>query len=207
MTLIEIIECEQGSDEWLLAHCGIASASNFKIVQATGKAKDTASIERMRHVYKKAGELITGQPDPSGYKNDAMARGNEMEEEARLHYTFLNPQAKIAQVGFIRNGKAGCSPDALIDHNGGLEIKTAWPHILLAHKAKKEFPLEHKPQVQGNLWIADREWWDLVIYWPRMKPFIVRAYRDEPYIRDLETAVDQFNNEVAAVVEAYNQGD
>ena len=205
--MIEIIECEQQSPEWFEAHMGISSASVFKTLLASGKKAGSDSLERAKLIGKKAGELITGQPDPSGYTNANMQRGNEMEAEARLQYAFLNPQANLVQVGFIRNGKAGCSPDSLVDSKGMLEIKTAWPHILLAHKARKEFPAEHRPQVQGQLWVADREWCDLIIYWPRMRPFIVRAYRDEAYIRDLEAAVDAFNLEVAEAVETYNRGD
>ena len=111
--MIEIIDCEQQSPEWFEAHNGIASASVFKILLSSGRTKGSESILRAQLVAKKAGETITGKPDPSGYKNADMQRGNEMEAEARVQYEFLNPYFKLVPVGFIRNSKAGCSPARL----------------------------------------------------------------------------------------------
>lgn len=199
--MIQIIDCEQQSAEWFRAHIGLATASVFKTVMASGKTKDSASITRAQLVAKKAGELITDEPDPSGYRNADMARGNEMEDEARTMYQFLNPQVTLTRVGFIRNDKAGCSPDSLIGDDGMLEIKTTFPHLLIGHRAKKEFPLEHKPQCQGQLWVTGRKWVDLFIYWPKMRPFLIRAWRDEAYIAEIEAAVDKFNTDVAEAVE------
>jgi hypothetical protein len=147
---------------------------------------------------KLAGERITGQPMES-YSNAHMERGNIMEAEARDFYSFMT-DSEPQLVGFIRNRDAGASPDSLVGETGLLEIKTALPHILGDLILKGEFPPEHKAQTQGQLWVAGREWVDLLIYWPNMPPLIKRAYRDEPYIRALADAVAEFNAELADVV-------
>jgi hypothetical protein len=62
-------------------------------------------------------------------------------------------------------------------------------------------PPEHKAQCQGVLWVAEREWIDFVSYWPGLPMFIVREHRDEEYIAKLSDAVDQFNDELARMVD------
>lgn len=202
---MKIIDCDQRSPEWYAARAGIPTASEFSTVLAKGKAKDSESVTRRRYIHKLAGERITGEPAES-YDNGFMNRGREMEPQAREDYAFIK-DVEPQLVGFVTtdDGMAGCSPDSLIGKTGALEIKTAAPHILLEHMFKGEFPAEHKAQCQGVLWVAEREWIDLLVYWPRMKPFIVRAHRDEAYIAALASAVAAFNEEVAAVVEQYQR--
>ena len=146
-----------------------------------------------------AGEILTGEPMES-YSNAAMERGKEMEAEARNMYAFQT-DADLKQVGFIRRGRAGCSPDSLRDADGMLEIKTTLPDLLIDIHLRGEFPPSHRAQCQGNLWIAQREWIDIAIYWPKMPLFIQRIQRDDKYISALEIAVDEFNQELAYVVQ------
>ncbi|PZP57722.1 MAG: exonuclease, partial [Delftia acidovorans] len=127
-------------------------------------------------------------------------RGNAMEDEARQHYAFVEV-AEIHRVGFIRNGNKGASPDSLVGDNGGLEIKTALPHIQIDRLERDRLPPEHKAQVQGNLWLSEREWWDFVSYWPKLPILTVRVYRDEDYIKTMADEIDRFNDELAALVE------
>jgi hypothetical protein len=123
-----------------------------------------------------------------------------MEAELRNYYAFLT-DAEPKQVGFIRNGRKGCSPDSLLDPNGLLEIKSHAPHILIELLFKDEFPTEHKPQTQGQLLVAEREFVDIICGYTGMPPLIKRAYRDSFYIKKLSDAIDQFNDELAALVE------
>jgi hypothetical protein len=190
----EIIECEQNSPEWLRARMGIPTASAFSDVLAKGEGKT-----RRTYMLKLAGELITGEPMES-FSNAHTERGHLLEEEARDLYT-LQTGADIARVGFIRNGRAGCSPDSLIGEEGGLEIKTKLPHLLIETILADKFPPEHKAQVQGTLWVTGRKWWDLAIYWPGIPLFIKRVERDDGYIANLAGAVTAFNIELDQVVQ------
>jgi hypothetical protein len=104
------------------------------------------------------------------------------------------------RVGFIRNGDKGCSPDSLIGTDGLLEIKTALPSILIELIFKDQFPPEHKAQTQGQLWIAERDWIDLTVYWPGIPTFTKRATRDEQYIAKLSSEVARFNDELSEIV-------
>lgn len=191
---LQIFDCLQGSDEWGACRLGIPTSSKFATVMAKGEGK--TRTEYMRRL---AGEIITGEPSET-YSNGDMARGKAMEEEARERYAF-DHEVEPLLVGFVRNGQMGASPDSLIGANGGLEIKTAFPHILIEHLDRDDIPPAHRAQVQGNLMVTEREWWGLSIYWPKMPPCYRRSVRDEPYIANMRGEIDRFNDELAALVE------
>lgn len=194
---IEIFDFEQGSPEWFAARMGIPTASEFSTVMATGKGGGESKT-RKTYLYKLAGEILTGEP-MENYTNAHMERGKVMEAEARDLYTFTtdcDPQ----RVGFIKSGLCGCSPDSLIGKDGLLEIKTKLPHLMVDCLLADKFPAEHKAQCQGALWVAEREWIDIAIYWPKLPLFVKRAFRDEPYITELSAGIAEFNAELAEVV-------
>lgn len=191
----------QGTPEWFAVRRGIPTSSQFATIMAKGKKAGEPSKTRKTYLYKLAGERLTGEPMDS-FTNGHMGRGHTMEPEARQFYAFMQ-DAEPQLVGFITSGPKGCSPDSLIGNDGMLEIKTKLPHLMLEAHERGEFPPEHRAQCQGQLWIAEREWVDLICYWPRMKPLIVRAYRDEGYIAELAAEVDRFNDELDALVAKY----
>lgn len=197
--MIQIFNCDQGTPEWFAARAGIPTASEFSTVMAKGK-EGGASVTRARYMRKLAGEIITGEPAPEGYTNAHMERGKVMEDDARRLYAFMT-NGEIERVGFIRNGTKGGSPDSLIGPDGGLEIKTAIPEVQIERLLRGTLPPEHKAQVQGNMWVAERAWWDFVSYWPRLPLFTVRVARDDIYIKQMSDAVDAFNEELALMVQ------
>ena len=186
---LEIIDCEQGSPEWFKVRAGCVTASEFSTVMAKGK-NGTDSKTRRTYMLKLIGEIMTGEPCES-YTNKHMERGKEMEAEARDYYAFMTDLEPV-RVGFLKNGRIGCSPDSLIGDDGMHEIKTRLPHLHLEALLAGELPPEHKAQCQGGLWIAEREWIDFQSYWPKLPPFIKRVYRDEKYIADMSKAVNDF---------------
>lgn len=198
MTGPQIIDVEQGSEAWFAARLGLPTASEFHTI--VGVKKDAREkITRQTYMRKLAGEIITGMP-MDNWSNDHMDRGKAQEDEARKLYAFQF-DAEPMQVGFIRNGNAGCSPDSLLGEDGGLEIKAALAHVQIERMERDELPSSHRLQVLGNLWLAEREWWDFCSYSPRLPLFVVRVHRDETAIKELAAAVDQFNDELAELVD------
>ena len=196
MTL-QIIDCEQGSPEWFAARAGLPTASEFSTVMARGKDGGT-SLTRAKYMRQLAGEILTEEPAPEGYSNAFMERGKELEAEARSLYSLTYAPAEL--VGFLRNGRKGASPDSLIGDDGGLEIKTAIPAVQIDRLMRGTLPTEHVAQVQGNLWVSERQWWDYCSYCPKLPLLVVRVHRDEAYIAQLSKAVDAFNSELDALV-------
>lgn len=200
-----IHDCEQNSPEWYRARMGLITSSEFKTILGIKKdAKD--KITRTKYLRKLAGERITTEPE-EGYTNAAMERGHEMEGRARARYA-LETGFNLVRVGFVTNdaGTVGSSPDCFVDGQAaGAEFKTAIPSVLIGHLERAlddpaYFPPEHVSQCQGNLWVAEREWIDLAIFWPGLPLFVKRAYRDEAYIGQLRAAVDDANAEIKEIM-------
>lgn len=203
----EFFDHEQGSDAWRACRLGIPTASMFATVLAKGKG-GADSKTRATYLNKLAGEIITGEL-AEGYTNAHMERGHEHEPVARAMYALITGNEPLP-VGFARRGRAGASPDALIGDDGLLELKSKLPHLLIEALVRDDFPPDHKAQVQGQLWVTERAWCDIAIYWPGMPLVTYRAERDDIYIATLASAVDAFNEEldlVVARVRAYTDPD
>ena len=202
---MKIIECFQGTPEWLAARAGRATASEFSSILAKGEGKTRAEYLR-----KLVAERLTGKPTES-FSNVHTLRGNEQESMARLAYEAAIDDF-VEQVGFCQHDtlEAGCSPDGLVGKNGGCEFKCVLPHVHVETMLRGELPPKHKAQVQGCLWITEREWWDFGSYCPEMpshlRLFRVRVHRDEPYIKTLESEVARFLEEVDATAAKFSVG-
>ncbi len=194
---LQIITCDQGTPEWFAARAGLPTASRFATVLASGRGGGESKTRR-KYMLQLAGEKITGSP-MDGYSNGHMERGKEMEAEARDLYALVRDSAP-EQVGFMRRGDAGASPDALIGNDGLLEIKTKLADLQIEVLLANRLPPEHVAQIQGQLWISGRRWCDFVSYCPGLPIFIHRVDRDEQYIAKLAVEVETFNGELVDII-------
>src|SRR3990167_807611 len=193
--MIQVVNVEQGSDEWKAARAGMPTASAFKDALAKGEGKT-----RRAYMLKLIGERLTGELS-EGYSNGHMERGHEYEPDARDAYAW-HADVEPVQVGFVVNdglidlGPVGCSPDGMVCEAGLLEIKTKLPHIQCEVLLKGEVPTEHLKQIHGAIWVCEREWLDFVSYWPGLPIFIKRVYRDEKIIHELKMGLADFYSEM-----------
>lgn len=192
----------QGSPEWLQARCGNATASEFSSILAKGQGKTRASY--LRRI---VAERMTGKPHES-YRNADMDRGNALEPRARMAYEARSGNF-VDEVGFIKHPElaAGCSPDGLVDADGGAEIKSVIATVQVDTILSGAYPSEHKAQIQGCLWLTKRVWWDFCSFCPdmrdeRLRLYVYRVQRDEAYIQALEVEVRKFLVDVDRMVDA-----
>ena len=179
---------EQGSEEWLESRLGRPTASNFsKLITPTGKASSSADA----YINELIAQKITGEI-PEFYKNAAMERGNELEPAAKALYEFTR-DVEVVEVGLCLHDELECgaSPDGLVNDDGGIEIKCPLPHTHIGYLKDGKVPTKYIPQIQGCLWITEREWWDFMSYHPSMEDLIVRVYRDEAYIKKMADVVSR----------------
>lgn len=198
--MVEVFDFEQGSAEWFAARAGIPTASEFQTLLREGKGGGR-SVTKDNYMRKLAGEILTGDPAPEGYSNAFMERGKELEDEAREWFAFtqdIEPQ----RVGFIKNGRAGCSPDSLLGEDSGLEIKVAIPAVQIERIQKGRLPPEHVAQVQGSMWVTERKTWRFISYCPKLPPLVLTVERDEDKIAEIAKAVAAFNEELDALVQS-----
>ena len=193
----------QRSPEWFALRCGRITASEFDTMAAGTKA----AIETL--CLKTATERVTGRPIESTYSNEAMLRGIELESLARQAYE-TTAFVHVRQVGFIeRDEYFGCSPDGLIDDDGGCEIKCPQPHthtkyIIGGGTSWKAY----RWQVQGSLWITGRAWWDFVSFSPEhpvdRQMYVERVSPDAKAFKALDAGAAKCRERIDEIIEAYN---
>jgi putative phage-type endonuclease len=200
-----IHNCEQGSEEWKKIRIGKVTMSRASDILAKGVGS-APSKTRQGYLYEIASEVLTGQMKDS-YTNAAMEYGTLTEPLARAAYQ-QSETVDVQQVGFVEHGDfhgVGCSPDGILGDDGLLEIKCPNTSTQIQRVLSGEFPSEYQAQVQGQLWVCQREWCDFLSYDGRIKGpasyFKVRVYRDEEFIKKLTAAVDLFIVELNEILE------
>lgn len=165
----------QGTDEWLQARLGVVTASNFsKVFTTTGKL----STSREGLINQLIAENLTNQPTDF-FKSDAMARGNELEPQARAMFEVMMG-VDVEEVGLIKlkDHEIGCSPDGLFDDTG-IEIKCPLPATHCSYLRSNKLPSTYVQQVQGTMFVLGLERYYFMSFHPEMKPLIIEVKRDE----------------------------
>lgn len=188
----KILNVEQGSAEWFNARLGRVTASRFADVISKGRGTSESQTRRT-YMLKLIAERITGELMP-GVSNEHTARGHEHEPIARAAYEFATGN-DVMQAGIFvcdeRN--AGFSPDGLVGADGIIEIKSKLPHLHLDCLLRDEVPSAHMAQIQGGLWLSERQWCDFISYCPGLPLFVKRVQRDEEMIERIKSNVEEFN--------------
>jgi len=187
--------CEQGSPDWHAARNGILTASCYGKILTAKTMKLSAQAEELEN--KIVAQILTGEDESEFEGNKYTEAGKEKEPEAVALYEMLKG-VETQTVGFISSdcNSFGCSPDRLVGEDGGLEIKCPAQHTHIRSLLEKSIADDHKPQIQGCLFITGRKWWDCMSYHPKLPPSIIRVERDEEYISKLEDALNQMKKNI-----------
>ena len=185
----------QGSPEWALERAGHATASRFSDILAKIKTGESAS--RRNYRTQLVTERLTKLPVEQ-YHNAAMQWGIDTEAQAREEIEITLGYV-VTETGFIKHPTmkwVGCSPDGLINNDGGCQIKCPFVSTVHVETLQGGMPSTHIAQVQGEMWVTGRSWWLFVSFDPRM-PKNIQLYsqvikRDPLYIAALEQEVSQF---------------
>lgn len=198
---MRVINCQQGTPEWLHFRTGRITASRMCDVMAKRKRGTAELACRRDYRMELVCERLTSRA-ADHYVSPDMDRGSAQEPFARAAYEVATG-AIVDQVGFILHPLmdfSGASPDSIVDLNGGLEIKCPKTATHLDWMDAGEVPLEHQDQMMWNMACAGREWWDFLSFDDRLPDglrfYVARLYRDEKRIAEMEYEVMQFNAEI-----------
>jgi putative phage-type endonuclease len=196
---------EQRTKEWHEMRAGKLTGSRFADVMNVLK-DGSPGANRRALVTMLAVERITGTTVDT-FQNDAMRRGIELEPEARAAYE-AHTGALVTVRAFIPHPSlsyVGVSPDGEIDDDGMCELKC--PANMAKHLdaiRSNAHATEYKWQLQGQLWVAEREWVDAVSYDPRypenLRLAICRVYRDDEAIANLAAECAKANDEIESIL-------
>ena len=143
---------EQRSEEWFEARKGRVTASMVGAI--LGVSPNLSRAGAMRRMVRDA---HGAEPEFTG--NIATQYGERNEDGAVDEY-YMETGNKVQKVGFVtKEDWAGCSPDGLINDDGGLEAKCPFGK----RETGELLPLAEQPhyyaQVQFSLWVTGRKFW------------------------------------------------
>jgi hypothetical protein len=198
---MKIVDVQQGSLEWMVARAGVVTASEFdNIVKSNFDPRDGQMPKT--YLAQKVAEKWLGGPLP-GFSSFDMEQGQFLETEARPFFT-CETGLQTTSVGLITtdDGMIGCSPDALIGEESGVEIKCPAPQTHVSYLLANRLPPEYAPQVHGSMFVTGRPHWYFLSYRRNFPPMILKIERDENIMIKLRYALDSFLERYA---EAYQE--
>lgn len=200
MIIQDAIHFEQGSEEWHRARLGYVSASSISDVMSKGKG-----ITRKNYLMRIVAERLTKQTGDK-YSNASMEWGVNTEPLARMSYENTYDRF-VDKTGFWKHPMIewlGASPDGLVDTDGLIEIKCPNTTTHIEYLFENKVPNEYYKQIQCQLWVTGREWCDFISFDPRLPEksqlFVIRTGRDEDLIKEMESEVVLFLDEVQQMI-------
>lgn len=199
---MKIVDCKQGTPEWLTARLGKVTASEVgALVSPLGKVR-TGDGPRT-FLYKKLAEKILGVP-LSDFTSFGMDQGVIVESEARAWFAFEH-NVNVCEVGFCESddGRIGFSPDGLIGDEGGIEIKCPQPAKHIEYLLGGVVPEEYVLQVQFSIYVSGRAWWKFLSY-SRQFPALICHVEPNPELQDsiseaLEIFIRKFDDALTRI--------
>lgn len=207
MSLIELPDLEQGSEEWLAQRRGMVTASVVGQL-VTAKTLKPASNDYSRALTASlAAERITNWTEPV-YVNADMQRGIDDEPRARDLYAE-HYGVPVKQTGFMireldGGHLLGYSPDGLVEDDGLIEIKSRRQKKHLQTILNDAVPLENMAQIECGLLVSGRAYCDYLSYCGGMPMWRKRVLPDPKWFEAIIAAVEQFEKNAAEMVATYN---
>lgn len=187
------LNCEQGTEEWLTARLGIATATGVSNIVTQSGEKSSAWTSYLAELIAESIEGLT-----EDFKSSDMLRGNQLEEQARMAYEFATGNDVVQVGGVYRNADKDMmvSPDGLIPTlRKGLEIKCPKMKTHIKYIIEGVVPREYIIQVQVALWVTGYDSWDFVSYCPEYQKqtlFIHTTERDPVLMKAFDKYIPQF---------------
>jgi len=199
---MNIVDCQQGTPEWLAARAGKVTASMLSNVLMDPKTAGYRDYQAQI-----VAEILTGKAQGSDFTNAAMQFGTETEPLARSAYE-AHTGVLVDEVGMVthtRINRSGASPDGLVGDFGLVEIKCPKVVTHIGYLVAGVVPTSYKNQMSWQMACTGRVWCDFVSFRPdlpeNLQLFVMQYKRDEAKITELETAVIAFLAGVDQMIE------
>lgn len=205
MTLIELPDLIQGTDEWHDQRRGIVTASVVgRLLTSTGKVASNDTSRTL--VAQLVAERITGWTDPV-YVSDDMLRGHD--DEPRAVDVYAEHFAPVTATGFmVRDDwgfRIGYSPDGLVGDDGLIEVKSRRAKKQLQTILDDAVPAENYAQLQAGLLVSGRAWVDYVSFAGGMPLYVKRVFPEPDWFDAIVAAVTSFELAASLMVEQYRE--
>lgn len=169
---------EQGTQEWLNEKLGVISGTRAADLMGT-------KLANRKLLATLTSEIVTADTK-SIPQTPAMRRGLDIEDEAVSYYSVMFDRIVTGTKDYIEHPDTpylACSPDGLIDDDGGYEGKRLDEHNHIMMLQGAEPDKKYTWQCKWNMFITGRQWWDLFYYCETlpesMKYHTITITRDE----------------------------
>lgn len=199
-------------DDWQIERLGKTSPSTWgKLVKkdrsggyilSTGKvAKDLIYKIAWERLLKSVldGQKISNGLSRISFNSKPTDHGNDYEGEAVLKY--IEKTGNKVNLTAYRyhevNDYLGGTPDGFVGDDGLIEVKCPWNggNHLQTLLEGEVYNQEYIYQMQGYMWICDKQWCDFVTYDPAMPDgldiAVVRVMRNDDVISGIRMVIDQ----------------
>jgi hypothetical protein len=199
----------QRSERWEKLRLGIATSSEFDKIWTppqkptpTGRAPKYPfgheSDQWETYAHKLLFERKAGEKEVEEYRGPWMVQGEEREPDAVQWYELAN-DVDTRDIGFITTDdwKLGCSPDRFAGDDGLVEFKSPKGGTHMGYFLNPgSLDQRYWVQLQGQLYVSERRWVDIVSYHPKLVDLkvCIRVDRDEDYISALASGLRGFNH-------------
>ena len=203
---MKIIECEQGTASWYAARLGVVTASEVDALITPQWALRKGDGVETYLCRKVAEKLLNYSPDQ--LNTFSVDQGKILETIAIPWFEFTQNR-KVKRVGFVStdDGRAGCSPDALLDDGTGLEIKCPQAPNQIKYLLDGRVPEDYLPQVHFSMLVTGAASWMFCSYHLRLPALIIKVQRDEAIQAKLQEALASFLPRFDAALTAINELD
>ncbi len=189
----------QRTEEWHLARLAKVTAS--RVYDVVKKGSSGYLKARENYMSELLCERLSGEPYQT-ITTPSMQRGIDKEPLARSFYENITG-VMVLETGFVNHPLIkgfGASPDGLVSHDGLIEIKcpNTAQHITFIRTGKIDPRYEY--QMLAQLDCTGRKWCDFVSFDDRLPENLVikikRFYRDDEKIKEMESEIVAFLNEL-----------
>lgn len=189
-----ILDVEQGSDEWLEARLGLPTASEMHCLLSNGRLLPPFGEGALTLLDRLAAERFTGLSASGFTGNSHTERGHVVEPIAVQAYVDSGHASAmdVIEAGIMLAKGVGASPDRLVGADGGLEIKSKAAKGMVTLLRNGKIDKSHITQMQINMWVSGRKWWDYFVYCDGLPPFYQRFEPDLELHAKLDERVPLF---------------
>lgn len=197
-TGIDVLQIEQGGEDWMKLRLGVITASEVSNVIAKPRSGTKWTDMKTSYFHTLIAEVCTGASPEVNAK--ALAWGKQHEMDARTLFEFTSG-VQVTEAPIIYRDKSmrtACSPDGLCSNDFGLELKcpfTSRDFVKFRLGGFDAIKSAYMAQVQYSMWVTGKDAWFFANYDPRMKRegiHHVVVERDDKYMADFDEYVPEF---------------
>lgn len=165
--------------------------SGFKKIMTNGRGGDSFGKTALSYVDEVVMKIIgVEQDDFTSYEMQWGIDNEPFAVEAYQDYKIAEVHSRNERFVHSDYDFISGEVDGLVGEEGGIEVKCPNSNNHLSNLIEAAQLSQYMYQIQGYMWITNRQWWDFVSYDPRFpkeyRLSVNRVVRDESVISELE---------------------